>query len=93
MLEKSIFSNGQKVYELKDRKLTYYFKSGELKATGPYIKNKKEGLWEYFHRNGELWKTGEYKGGKKHGRWQHFSPEGQVEVDKLFDHGVQVRYE
>jgi antitoxin component YwqK of YwqJK toxin-antitoxin module len=91
MLEKTIYANGQKVYELRDQTLSYYFKSGELKARGPYSSNKKEGSWQYFRRNGDLWKEGAYKGGKKHGRWQHYALDGQVEVDKLFDHGVQIR--
>lgn len=91
MLEKTIYSNGQKVYELKGDLLTYYFKSGALKAQGKFIKNKKEGEWRYFRANGDLWRIGNYSAGKKHGRWERYSPEGQVEYDATFENGVLIK--
>jgi len=42
-MEKTIYANGQKVYDLKNDYLTYYFKDGSLKAKG-----------QFFHRNGEI---------------------------------------
>lgn len=88
-VEKNIYTNGQKVYELNHEYLTYYFKDGALKAKGPLIKNKKEGLWQFYHRSGELWKEGAYLKGKKEGRWQRFSAEGQVEEDAHYEKGLK----
>ena len=45
MLENKNYANGQKVYELNSDKLTYFFKTGKIKATGPYINGKMEGEW------------------------------------------------
>ncbi len=91
MVEKTIYANGQKVYELKGEVLTYYFKSGALKAQGKFLKNKKEGEWRYYRKNGDLWRIGNYLAGKKHGRWQRYSPEGQVEYDAVFENGTLIK--
>ncbi len=91
MVEKKIFANGQKVYDLHDDYLTYYFKDGSIKAEGPYMRNKKEGEWKHYRKNGHMWKIGHYKKGLKHGNWQRLSPEGQVEADETYVNGKRVK--
>jgi len=91
MVEKQIYANGQKVYDLKDTKLTYYFKNGALKAHGEYVKNKRQGIWYFYRKNGDLWKVGHYKDGVKHGKWERSSPEGKIEADHVFDGGQLIK--
>jgi|AntRauTorcE11898_2_1112593.scaffolds.fasta_scaffold22771_1 antitoxin component YwqK of YwqJK toxin-antitoxin module len=87
MLEKEIYANGQKVYDLKDDYLTYYFKNGALKAEGHFIKNKKEAEWVFYRKTGYMWKKGTYIKGKRDGQWQRFSADGQVESDCIYRDG------
>ena len=35
-LGKDTYVNGQKIYELKENRLTFFFKDGKLKADGPF---------------------------------------------------------
>ena len=91
MLEKEIYANGQKVYELKDHYLRYFYKNGALKAEGPLEGNKKSGLWSFYTKDGHMWKQGTYHKGKRHGRWQRFSRDEQVECDCTYEHGQLVK--
>ena len=90
MLEKQIYANGQKVYDLQDDYLKYYFKNGAVKAEGPLDGNKKSGLWTFYRKDGHMWKQGTYHKGKRHGRWQRFSSDGQVESDANYDKGKRI---
>lgn len=43
MLSKTNYANGQKIYELEGDMLTFFFKTGMVKAKGLYINDKMEG--------------------------------------------------
>lgn len=53
MLKNKLYVNGQKVYELVENKLTYYFKNSRVKAEGTY----KSGLIEGHRATHFLLKT------------------------------------
>jgi len=91
MLDKKEYANGQKVYELKDDVLTYFYKNGKLKAKGPFINNKMEGKWIFYRETGQLWQEAHFKGGEKHGRWIRYDRDDQVEYDETFDNGRQIK--
>ena len=61
MLEKKNYSNGQKVYELTGDKLTYFLKTGKIKASGPYINGKMKGEWLFYRETGQLCVVGNFK--------------------------------
>ena len=48
MLNKKEYANGQKIFEIKENTLTYFFKNGNLKASGPYINELMEGEWVFY---------------------------------------------
>ena len=87
MLGKKEYSNGQRVYELKDEVLTYFYKNGRLKAQGPYINGKMEGRWIFYRETGQLWQEAGFKEGKKHGRWLRYDRNNKAEYDETFNNG------
>jgi len=66
MLEKKSYANGQPVFELTDNKLTYFYKNGNIKATGPFINNLMEGEWTFYRESGQLWQTANFRYSMKH---------------------------
>lgn len=84
MLGKSEYNNGNKIYEIKDDTLTYYFKDGKVKAKGKYINDLMEGEWLFYRGTGQLWQIGNFKNGKKHGAWKRFDRNDKVEYLEEF---------
>lgn len=87
MMEKETYANGQKVYELQDGKLTYFFKDGKVKSEGPFENDQMEGEWIFYRATGQLWQVGNFKNGVKHGRWVRYDKEDQLEYDEVFEEG------
>lgn len=85
MINDDYYKNGQKIQELKDNKLTYYFKSGKIKAEGIYEKNQMEGEWKFYRETGQLWQVGNFKNGKKNGSWVRYDKNDQIEYDEVFE--------
>ena len=48
MLNKKEYANGQKIFEIKENTLTYFFKNGNLKASGSFINELMEGEWVFY---------------------------------------------
>ena len=72
MLDKEKYSNGQNVYRYENNTLTYYYKSGKIKATGKFVNNLMEGEWNFYKESGLLWQIGNFKNGNKNGLWVRF---------------------
>ncbi|MCW3078035.1 MAG: hypothetical protein JWO32_2644 [Bacteroidetes bacterium] len=87
MLDKKNYVNGQKVYELKNDRLTYFFKTGITKAEGAFIKNQMQGEWKFYRENGELWQIGNFKNNLKHGKFIRYNKRGTIEYEADFDTG------
>lgn len=90
-MEKKTYANGQKVYELNDDFLTYYFKDGTEKSKGPYKEDMMEGEWVFYRQSGELWQVGQFKANQKHGRWIRYSRDNEIEYDEEFSEGKIVK--
>ena len=84
MLEKQHYTNGQKVFELVDGTLTYFFKTGKIKAAGTYLADKMEGEWHFYRDGGQLWQVGQFKGGLKHGSCVRYDRLSRVEYEETF---------
>ena len=85
------YANGQPVCTLTDTTLTFFYKSGQLKAQGPFVDGKMEGTWKFYRYNGALWEIGNFKNELKHGRWVRYDRDGVVEYDEEFHEGKQVK--
>lgn len=91
MLEKKEYKNGQKVYELTDDYLIYYFEDGTVKSKGPYIDEMMEGEWQFYRKTGQLWQVGQFKHNQKDGRWVRYNKEDELEYDETFEQGKQLK--
>jgi hypothetical protein len=85
------YANGQPVSVLAGTTLTFFYKSGQLKAAGPFVDGMMEGTWRFYRENGTLWQTGNFKNEVKHGRWTRYDREGIVEYDEEFHEGKKVK--
>lgn len=93
MLDKKTYANGQKVYHLENDFLTFYFKTGVIKAKGPFVNGKMEGEWIFYRETGQLWQVGHFKDHKKHGRFIRYNRENEVEYDEMLEHDKVIKKE
>ena len=84
------YKNGQLISEQTGKTLTYYFKTGEIKAKGKSIDGEMEGIWIFNRESGQLWGTGNFKNNKKHGEWIRYDKKGKKEYHVNFSNGKQV---
>ena len=91
MLEKKNYTNGQKVYELTGDKLTYFFKTGKIRATGPYINERMERKWLFYRETGQLWVVGNFNNNMKNGSWILYDINDRIEYQELFENNKLIR--
>lgn len=85
------YANGQPESSQRGNILTYYFKTGVIKATGPVLGDgQMEGKWVFYRENGVLWQVGHFKAGEKHGIFQRYDKLGQLEYEAEFASGKEV---
>ena len=91
MKDRKQYANGQPVYIQDGDILTYFFKTGIVKARGKNIRETMEGEWIFNRESGALWQVGNFLGGKKHGRWIRHDRDGEIEYDAEFNDGKLIR--
>lgn len=91
MLSKTHYANGQKVYELGEGRLTYFYKSGKLKAEGPFADGMMQGEWRFYDESGRLLQTGNLKDNLKDGLWIRYAGDGTEEYNEKFEAGRKVK--
>jgi antitoxin component YwqK of YwqJK toxin-antitoxin module len=87
MHDKKTYANGQPVKSQEGEQLTYYFKTGIIKAKGLFIEGQMEGEWKFYRESGQLWQIGNFKNGIKNGSWLRYDKLGVLEYDKEFENG------
>jgi antitoxin component YwqK of YwqJK toxin-antitoxin module len=85
------YKNGQKVSELEGDVLTYYFKTGMVKAKGPFVNGKMQGKWIFYRESGELWQVGNFMDDKKDGEFLRYDRDGKLEYHVIFENGKLVK--
>lgn len=83
-LGKDTYVNGQKIYELKDNQLTFYYKDGKLKAQGPFENGMLQGKWTFYRATGQLWEIGHFKNDLKDGSWIRYDRNDTIEYNETF---------
>lgn len=91
MLAKKNYLNGQIAHELIGNKLTYYFKTGIIKAHGIFENEQMEGEWKFYRESGKLWQVGNFKNGKKHGSWIRYNKNDELEYQEMFEDDKLVK--
>ena len=87
---KGLYKNGQVISEQKGKTLTYFFKTGEIKAKGKSIDNLMEGKWIFNRESGMLWQIGHFKKNKKHGEFVRYNKAGKEEYRARFTEGKLI---
>ena len=91
MEREKTYANGQAISSQRGNILTYYFKTGIVKATGPVVENQVlDGKWVFYRENGMLSEVGHFKAGQKHGIWLFYDALGQLAYESEFSFGNEV---
>ncbi len=64
-----------------------FYLSGELRAKGNYINNKKSGLWTYYYKNGNKEQLGNYMRGLSDGLWTWYYTSGELHREESYFNG------
>ncbi len=91
MINDDYYKNGQKIQEMNGNILTYYFKSGKIKAEGNYENGQMDGEWKFYRETGQLWQVGNFKNGKKNGSWVRYDKNDQIEYDEIFEDDKKLK--
>lgn len=91
MQKDQYYKNGQKAFEQQGDTLTYYYKTGKVRAKGKSIKGSMEGRWTFNRATGDLWSIGNFKNNKKHGEWIRYDKKGEQEYNAEFVDGKLVK--
>ena len=86
-LGKDTYVNGHKIYELKENRLTFFFKDGKLKADGPFENGMMQGEWIFYRATGQLWEIGHFKNDIKEGSWIRYDKNDKIEYNETFQNG------
>jgi antitoxin component YwqK of YwqJK toxin-antitoxin module len=90
-MKESFYKNGQKATSQKGNVLTYFYKSGPVKAKGKFVDDLMQGKWVFNREDGSLWQIGYFKDGLKHGEWIRYGRKGEVEYHERFVQGKIVK--
>lgn len=72
----------------KQGKWKEYYPTGQLKAEGEYLNDRKSGPWLFYHQNGKVEQTGQYtKDGKPTGDWKWYYDSGNILREESFIKG------
>ena len=67
---------------------TFYYESGKVLSTGPYINGNLNGTWNYFYEDGKTQATAEYDNGIENGNWVWYFQNGQVMRKGVYNKGL-----
>jgi antitoxin component YwqK of YwqJK toxin-antitoxin module len=72
----------------KQGKWKEYYPTGQLKAEGEYLNDRKTGPWTFYHLNGKIEQKGQYtKDGKPTGDWRWYYDSGNLLREESFIKG------
>lgn len=89
MKAQEYYKNGQPTSEQEGDTLTYFFKTGIVKAQGKSVDGMMQGEWIFNRESGQLWQVGHFQDDKKHGLWLRYDKEGNEEYRATFTNGKQ----
>lgn len=81
------YQNGQSISKQNGDTLTYYFKTGQIKAKGKSIDGIMQGRWDFYRESGQLWQIGHFKDNRKHGEFIRYDKSDEIEYRAKFKDG------
>lgn len=70
-------------------KATTWWDNGNIKSSGSYKQNKKEGNWNHYNLDGNLNEVGSYSYNKRKGVWAKFDKKGHVVEKVYYKNGIK----
>jgi len=71
-------------------KVTWFHANGQVKETGYFIDDKKDGVWETFNEKGIKTSEASYSNGLKDGNWSIYNEEGNLTYHMVYEVGKRV---
>lgn len=94
MLGKKHYANGQATFKIEGETLTYFFKTGKVKAYGGYANEQMQSEWIFYRESkgdgNHLWQVGNFIDNEKHGSWMRYSRDNELKYDENFHHGKKL---
>ncbi len=90
-MKERFYKNGQKMFEQKGSTLTWFFKTGQVKARGRSVEGVMQGRWVFYRETGQLWQVGHFKDNLKHGAFVRYDRSDRVEYQETFALGKIVK--
>jgi antitoxin component YwqK of YwqJK toxin-antitoxin module len=86
-----LFVEGQHIAGQRTGVWKVYLRSGQLKATGPFLDHKMHGEWTWFSKDGALVQVGSFDNNElQTGKWMRYHPNGQIKEIDQFEQGKKV---
>ncbi|MEQ1677365.1 MAG: toxin-antitoxin system YwqK family antitoxin [Chitinophagaceae bacterium] len=70
----SLLSKVEMRNNIKDGRAFVYYRNGNIKESGIWVKDKQEGLWKFYYETGALYAEVGFKNGVQHGESAFFYP-------------------
>jgi antitoxin component YwqK of YwqJK toxin-antitoxin module len=93
----TFFRNGEPsksenfVHGIKNGPFTEWYRTGKVKSEGTLLDGELDGKIVQYHPNGVKMATGKYVNGQMDGSWMIFHSSGIIELNMLYDNGVQKK--
>lgn len=71
-------------------KVTWFYDNGQVKETGYFVNNTKDGVWETYSENGTKTSEANYSNGVKNGNWNMWNEEGNLTYHIVYENGKRV---
>jgi antitoxin component YwqK of YwqJK toxin-antitoxin module len=68
-------------------KVTWFYENGQVKETGFFIDDKKDGVWEHFNEKGIKVSEASYTEGIKDGNWSVWNENGVMLYHLVYENG------
>lgn len=68
-------------------KVTWFHENGQVKETGYFIDDKKDGVWEHFNEKGIKISEASYNDGMKDGNWSVWNENGVMLYHLVYENG------
>lgn len=67
----------------------FFYKNGNKKSEGRYLKNRRSGFWIYYFESGKIEQQGTFKKGRPDGKWEWYFETGNLMRKEYYKNGKE----
>lgn len=93
MMSTAVFAQSLPTYKKVNAttvKVTWYYENGNVKETGYFMNNSKDGEWISYNENGVKTSEANYTNGVKNGNWSIWNDQGVLTYHMVYENGKRV---